>query len=149
MLFDAALQRTRLSIAMRNILAMVAILFCVASSIAQQPATNRTPRKESVKAASPLLTEAEALLREGRIADAKSNIQEALQRNPANADAYDLLGVAYVNEKDFPGALEAFQHALKLAPNSLRTRNSIANVYFVQGELDLAEQEFRDVLRVA
>src|SRR5258706_11032959 len=149
MLFDAALQRTRLSIAMRNILAMVAILFCVAPSIAQQPATNRTPRKESVKAASPLLTQAEALLREGRIADAKSKIQEDLQRDPANAEAYDLLGVACVNEKDYPGALEAFQHALKLAPDSTRTRNSIGNVYVAQGKLDLAEEQFRSVLRLA
>ncbi len=149
MLFDAALQRTRLSIAMRNILAMVAILFCVAPSIAQQPATNRTPRKESVKAASPLLTQAEALLREGRIADAKSKIQEELQRDPVNAEAYDLLGVACVNEKDFPAAVEAFQHALQLAPNSTRTRNSIASVHVAQGKLDLAEQEFRSVLRVA
>src|SRR5258706_7050318 len=149
MLFDAALQRTRLSIAMRNILAMVAILFCVAPFIAQQPATNRTPRKESVKAASPLLTQAEALLREGRIADAKSKIQEELQRDPVNAEAYDLLGVACVNEKDFPAAVEAFQHALQLAPNSTRTRNSIASVHVAQGKLDLAEQEFRSVLRVA
>jgi tetratricopeptide (TPR) repeat protein len=134
---------------MRNILFLFGILFCVTASVAQQPATSRTATNQSAIPTSPLLTEAEALLREGRIADAKSKIQEELQHNPVNADAYDLLGVAYVNEKDFPGALEAFQHALKLAPNSLRTRNSIANVYFVQGELDLAEQEFRDVLRVA
>jgi tetratricopeptide (TPR) repeat protein len=60
-----------------------------------------------------------------------------------------LLGVACVNEKDFPAAVEAFQHALQLAPNSTRTRNSIASVHVAQGKLDLAEQEFRSVLRVA
>ena len=143
MAFDGALLRTRVSTAMRIIIALFAILLCAFSSVAQQPTT-----KQFAKPSSPLLTEAEALLREGRIAEAKSRIQEELQRNPTNAEAYDLLGVASVNEKDFPGALEAFQHALKLAPNSTRTRNSIANVYVAQGKLDLAEQELRTVLRV-
>src|SRR6266404_4328395 len=144
MAFDAILLRMHVSSAMRNILVLFAILLCVSASVAQQATT-----KQSAKTTSPLLTEAEALLREGRIADAKSRIQEELQRNPTNAEGYDLLGVASVNEKDFPGALEAFQHALKLAPNSTRTRNSIANVHVAQGKLDLAEQELRSVLRVA
>src|SRR5438445_1624767 len=144
MAFDAALLRTRLSTAMRNIIALFAIALCVSSSVAQQPTT-----KQLAKPSSALLTEAEALLREGRIAEAKSRIQEELQRNPTNTEAYDLLGVASVNEKDFPGALEAFQHALRLAPNSTRTRNSIANVYVARGKLALAEQELRTVLRVA
>jgi tetratricopeptide (TPR) repeat protein len=148
MAFEAALQRTHVSIAMSNILAIVVISFCVTPSVAQQPVTNRPP-KQSARPASPILTEAEVLLREGRIADAKSKIQEELQRNPTNAEAYDWLGVAYVNEKDFPAALEAFQLALKLAPNSTRTRNSIANVYVAQDKLDLAEQELRTVLRAA
>src|SRR3984893_7964639 len=147
----AALRQSCVSIAMRNILVLFGILFCVTASVTQQPATNRTATKQSQSAisASPLLTEAEALLREGRIADAKSKIQGELHRKPANAKAYDLLGVACVNEKDFPGALEAFQHALQLAPNSMRTRNSIANVYVEQGKLDLAELWLRTILRVA
>jgi tetratricopeptide (TPR) repeat protein len=149
MAFDAALQRTHVSIVMRNLLVLFGILLCVTASAAQQPTSDPTAPKQSARPASPLLTEAEALLREGRTAAAKSKIQEELQRDPRNADAYDLLGVACVNEKDFPGALEAFQHALKLAPNSVRTRNGIANVYVAQGKLDLAEQEFRTVLRVA
>src|ERR1700720_1637833 len=149
MAFYAALQRTHVSFATCNILAVVGIVFCVTPSLAQQSTTNRTPPKQSTRPVSPLLAEAEALLREGRIADAKIKIQEELQRNPADAEAYDLLGVACVNEKDFPAALEAFQHALQLAPNSARTRNSIANVYVAQGKLDLAEKELQTVLRVA
>jgi tetratricopeptide (TPR) repeat protein len=98
---------------------------------------------------SPLLAEAETLANQGRISEAKSKIYEELQQNPANAEAYDLLGVISVSEKDYPGALEAFQHALKLDPTSTRTRNNVANVYVAQGKLDLAEQEFRTVLRTA
>jgi tetratricopeptide (TPR) repeat protein len=144
---EAALQRKRASFAMCVVLTLSLIPFSAPARAEQQPAPKESAPKQSAKSTSPLLAEAEALLREGRVTDAKSKIQEELQRNPASAEAYDLLGVAYVSEKDYPGALDAFQHALKLEPNSTRTRNSIANVYVAQGKLDLAEQAFRDILR--
>src|SRR5260370_13036890 len=151
MAFDAALQRQRASGAMCAIFALSLIPLCAPAPThaVQQSAAKRSAPNQSAKPTSPLLAEAEALLREGRITDAKSKIQQELQRNPASAEAYDLLGVACVNEKDYPGALEAFQHALELEPSSARTRNSIANVYVAQGKLDLAEQQLRDVLRLA
>src|ERR1700732_1778053 len=147
--FDAALRRKRTSAAKCGILALSTIFFCSAARAAQQPAAKRTISKQPAKPTSPLLNEAEALLREGRIANAKTKIQEELQRNPKNTEAYELPGAACVNEKDYPGALEAFQHALKLDPSSTRTRNSIGNVYVAQGKLDLAAEEFRTVLRQA
>ncbi len=149
MAFDGALQRKRASATLRGILAVSVIFFCATAHAAQQPAAKRSTHKQTAKAASPLLAEAEALVGEGRVAEANSKIQEELQQNPANAEAYDLLGVISVSEKDYAGALEAFQHALKLEPNSTRTRNNIGNVYVAQGKFDLAEQEFRTVLRTA
>src|SRR6266404_7314562 len=111
MAFDAALQRQRARPAMPAILLALSLIpFCAPAHAVQQSAAKRSAPKQSAKPTSPLLAEAEALLREGRITDAKSKIQQELQRNPASAEAYDLLGVACVNEKDYPGALEAFQH---------------------------------------
>jgi len=149
MAFDAAWQKKRASAAMRKILAVSVIFFCATAHAVQQPASKRGAPKQAAKAASPLLAEAEALVSEGRVADAKTKIQEELHQNPANAEAYDLLGVISVSEKDYAGALEAFQHALELEPDSTRTRNNIGNVYVAQGKFDLAEQEFRTVLRTA
>jgi len=149
MAFDGALQRKRTSATLRGILAVSVIFFCAPAHAAQQPAAKRSTAKQTAKAASPLLAEAEALVGEDRVAEAKSKIQEELQQNPANAEAYDLLGVISVSEKDYAGALEAFQHALKLEPNSTRARNNIGNVYVAHGKFDLAEQEFRTVLRTA
>src|SRR5260370_33617004 len=151
MAFDAALQRQAGSGAICAIFPPSLLPLCAPPPppAVQQSAAKRSAPKQSAKPTSPLLAEAEALLREGRITDAKSKIQQELQRNPASAEAYDLLGVACVNEKDYPGALEAFQHALELEPSSASTRNSIANVYVAQGKLDLAEQQLRDVLRLA
>jgi tetratricopeptide (TPR) repeat protein len=43
-----------------------------------------------------------------------------------------LLGIACGDEKDYADALDAFQHALKLAPNSTITHNNLGNLYVVQ-----------------
>lgn len=148
MAFGPALQRECASVARRGILAVVTIFFCVTAHAGQEPTAKRSAPKSAAKATSPLLAEAEALVNEGRVSEAKSKIQEELQQNPTNAKAYDLLGVISVSEKNYDGALEAFRHALEIEPNSTRTRNNVGNVYVAQGKLDLAEKEFRNVLRI-
>jgi tetratricopeptide (TPR) repeat protein len=95
------------------------------------------------------VAEAQALVDQGRISDARSKIEEELQQHPGNAEAYDLLGVIAASEKDYRVALDAFQHALKIDPASTCTRTNIGNIYVAQGKLDLAEQQFRRVLRVS
>jgi tetratricopeptide (TPR) repeat protein len=149
MAFETAMQRKRASVTLRGILAVSVAFFSATTRATQQPATEGREPKQAAKTASALLAEAQALAREGRVAEAKSKIQEELLQNPANAEAYDLLGIISVSEKEYAGALEAFQHALELEPNSVRTRNSVGNVYVAQGKLDLAGQEFRTVLRAA
>ena len=74
-------------------------------------------------------------------------MQEELQHNPASVEAYNMLGFIYIDEKDASNAVEAFQHALKLAPGSAKTRNNLGNVYMSEQKPDLAENEFRTVLR--
>ena len=150
MTFGGISRGARRNSAMYGILALSVIFPCAAAHTAQQPAAaKRGAPKQAANPLSPRLAEAKALLREGRVVDAKNKIQEELQQNPANAEAYDLLGVACVNENDYDGALDALQHALKLDPNSIRTRNRIGNVYVAQDKLDLAAEEFRTALRLA
>jgi len=95
------------------------------------------------------LQEAEEELRAGQLDQAKAKVQEELAENPSSVEAYNLLGIIYGSEKDYPHALEAFREALKLAPGSVSTRNNLGNLYVTQDRLDLAEQEFRHVLRLA
>ncbi len=92
--------------------------------------------------------EADALLQQGHLAEAKNKIKEQLELNPSSVEGYNLLGIVYSNEHDFPNALDTFQHALKLAPNSIKTLNNVGNVYAAQGKFDLAVKEFRKVLSI-
>ena len=121
--------------------------FLPAGLRAQQSATARSKPRPASKAPSPFL-EAETLLRQGSIEEAKQKIQEQLKLNPSSVEGYNLLGIVYSSEKDYDNALEAFQHALKLDPNSTRTHNNLGNVYVAQEKFDLAEKEFGKVLRL-
>ncbi|MGH9501275.1 MAG: tetratricopeptide repeat protein [Terriglobales bacterium] len=92
--------------------------------------------------------EAQTLLRQGSIAEAKQKIEEQLKLNPTSVEGYNLLGIVYSAEKDYDNAMEAFQHALKLDPDSTRTHNNLGNVYVAEEKFEPAEQEFGKVLRL-
>src|SRR5580700_11546975 len=129
-----------------RILALMVLLSSV-QGFPQQTVPNRSNARQPSKI-SPLLEEAEELLRRGSVDRAKNKIQEELLRNPSSVEGYDLLGIVYTDEKDYAQALEAFQQALKLDSNSTRALNNLGNLYVAENKLDLAEKEFRKVLRL-
>ena len=97
---------------------------------------------------SPALQAAEAMLQQGQIVEARQKVQDELARDPASVEGYNLLGIICTSQKDIAGALDAFQHALKLAPHSAKTHNNLGNTYVAAEKLDLAEKEFRTVVRL-
>jgi flagellin-like protein len=129
------------------LLGLIIVFVFVLAAAAQQSAPRRTNPKPAAQASSPFL-EAETLLRQGSIAEAKVKIEEQLKINPSSVEGYNLLGIVYSSEKDYDHALESFQHALTLDPNSTRTHNNLGNVYVAQDKFDLAETEFGKVLSV-
>jgi tetratricopeptide (TPR) repeat protein len=94
------------------------------------------------------LAEAQALLRQGSINEAKQKIQEQLLLHPGSVAAYNLLGIVYSSEKDYNHALQAFQYALKLNSRSVKTHNNLGNLYIAAKEAALAQKEFESALRL-
>jgi tetratricopeptide (TPR) repeat protein len=94
------------------------------------------------------LTDAEQLLAQGRLPEARQIVEEILKRRPT-AEGYNLLGIICSSEKDYADALEAFERALKLNPSSAKTHNNLANLYAAEGKPELAEPEFRRALAIA
>src|SRR5580704_9853973 len=129
-----------------RILALMVLLF-TARGFAQQTVPGGGNARQPSKI-SPILQEAEELLRQGSIDEAKNKIREELDRNPSGVPGYNLLGIVYTDEKDYANALQVLQQALKLDPNSTRTLNNLGNLYVAQNKLDLGEKEFRKVLRL-
>jgi tetratricopeptide (TPR) repeat protein len=129
------------------ILGLVLMLLGSAATAEQKTGARQGQAKSSAKAPSPFL-EAENLLAQGHVAEAKEKIQQLLAQYPASVEGYNLLGIADADEKDFPAAVAALQHALKLDPNSTKTRNNLGNVYVAAGQSDLALKEFLKALQL-
>ncbi|MGB2634649.1 MAG: tetratricopeptide repeat protein [Candidatus Acidiferrum sp.] len=129
-------------------IALVAISFFTREAAAQQPAPAKPPAHPSSKTPSPF-ADAKALFQQGKLEEAKERLQEELRQNPSKPDGYGLLGLVYTAEKNYAGALTAFQQGLKLNQQSTGIRNDMGNLYVLQGDLDQAEKEFREVLRLS
>lgn len=114
-------------------------LFVCGASVAQRPSAEVSAN----------LQPEEALIRQGRLEEAKELTLKELQRNPFSVEGYNLLGIIDSQQQDYPSALDSFHRALQLAPNSTKTHNNLGNAYLAEKKLDLAEKEFRTVLRVA
>jgi tetratricopeptide (TPR) repeat protein len=123
----------------------MALIFPCLLAAGQQ---TRTPPHASTQVAPSPFSEAETLLRQGSIEEAKQKIQEQLALHPTSVAGYNLLGIAYSSEKDYANALDAFQQALKLSSTSTKTHNNLGNLYVAENESDLAEKEFRTTLRL-
>jgi tetratricopeptide (TPR) repeat protein len=88
-------------------------------------------------------------LQQGDLDRARSEVTAQLKSNPASVEGYNLLGIICGKQKDYPRALEALQHALKLDPRSSQTRINLANIYVATGHPDLAKKQFMEVLRAS
>lgn len=106
------------------------------------PAQRATGKPTSV------LQNAELLVQQGRLDEAKAETLAGLQRFPPSVEAYNLLGLIEGRQQDFTAAEESFQKALKIQPGSTKTRNNLGDLYVSEKRLDLAEKEFRTVLRL-
>lgn len=142
MILNAANQQLRCSIAALSIAigasATMAVLCMCPIGVAQQ----------SVSKNSSDFPQIEALLQQGRIEEAKSTLLDELKRNPSSVAGYNLLGIIESNQRDYSDALAAFQKALQLAPRSTKTHVNLGNTYVALKKIDLAEKEFRTVLRL-
>ena len=125
--------------------ALILLLTVPAGYGAQLDTSSQRKTQPSARAQSPL-EEAQALLGQGLLDQAKEKIQQELRENPSSVEGYNLLGIVCTEQKDYASALGALQHALTLDPNSKKTRNNLGNVYVAQEKPELAEKEFRSVL---
>ncbi len=63
-----------------------------------------------------------------------SNLQAAVNYEPGNADAWNLLGYAYRNTGNFNEAFPAYERALKIDPNHRGAHEYIGEAYVLTGD---------------
>jgi len=104
------------------------------------------PAQQKAPNSSKDFREAEVLVQQGRLHEAKTATEQELQLHPSSVEGYNLLGIIETDQQDYSSAIEAFRRALQLSPNSIKTHNNLANAYVALKQFDLAEKEFRAVL---
>lgn len=129
------------------ILGLTVIFLAATGALAQQNTTAQAHSKTAAKTPSPFL-EAETLLEQGHIAEAKEKIKEQLAQHPDSVEGYNLLGIADSAQTNFSDAIDALQQALKLDPKSTKTHNNLGNIYLAANKSELAQKEFSKALQL-
>ncbi len=102
--------------------------------------------------------EAQALLREGRLAEALDLLRSLAQGPEVDADVVFLIGLTAIELSRHPGlsgterealldeAIAAFRFMLINRPELVRVRLELARAFFLKGEDDLSREQFERVL---
>jgi tetratricopeptide (TPR) repeat protein len=93
-----------------------------------------------------LLSEARRRIGQGDAAGAVGILERFVAANPQDADGYLLLGTALALVPQRSAALEALQHAVKLAPFSVAAQHGLAMALARFGELEEARRAFERTL---
>src|SRR5215475_9612977 len=81
---------------------------------------------------SPDLVQAQQLMQQGQLEQARGLIEDQLKLTPSNLEALNLLGIVETSGKDFSQAEAAFQQALRSDPGSTETHNNLGNLYVAE-----------------
>jgi tetratricopeptide (TPR) repeat protein len=92
------------------------------------------------------MEEALALYRKGNLTAALLKYQQILQADPKSPDAYAGLTRVYLKQRNVAQASETVNKGLSLS-NSPRLRVALGEVYFRQGKINEAEQEWVAVIK--
>jgi cytochrome c-type biogenesis protein CcmH/NrfG len=130
-----------------SILVAAALLLGVPSYGAAQQSSSKASSMQPSSTASVKLQQAEELMQQGRLDEANVKVQKELAQQPSSVDGLNLLGIIAATQQDYAGGEAAFQQALQVAPNSIKTHVNLGNVYVVEKKFEPAEKEFRTVLK--
>lgn len=103
---------------------------------ASQPGTQPGPAEK--KAAEDLTTEGWQLWKDRKLPEAEAKFKAALAKDPANANAWNGLGWAQLNQGKPANAKEAFTKAVELEPKSAASLNGLGWIAKGEGKTDAA-----------
>ena len=120
---------------MRRI-AILAAAAMVGACVVARAETSKTLIITDIQAAQLLMTN-------GRLDDARKLLEVRLRAAPDDGETLFLLGTIAVAQKDFDGAISFFRRILVNEPGVERVRLELARAFFLKGDFDNAERQFR------
>jgi tetratricopeptide (TPR) repeat protein len=92
------------------------------------------------KPVDPSFAQGKALVEAKRYQEAMPLLQQAVAKNPKNADAYNLMGYATRKSGDPNASLQFYNQALTIDPKHLGAHEYVGEAYLQLGRLPEAEQ---------
>jgi Flp pilus assembly protein TadD len=96
-----------------------------------------------------LLGEGLEAAKRGALGESAGLLRKALELNPADAGAWNSLGVVLVGQGETGRGVDAFSHALRLNPNHAEAHRNLAVALDREGRSGEAVAHYRDFLRLA
>lgn len=90
---------------------------------------------------------AEIYFLSGQYDKAEALIDEAIKENNSNTDAFNWKGIIKLKSKEPKEAIKYFRKALNFNRTNFPVRANLAKAFLENKELDLAEREYREVLK--
>jgi tetratricopeptide (TPR) repeat protein len=100
-----------------------------------------------------LFSAALELYQKGRVSSALQVFQQAIDKDPSNAEYYSAIGVAYLEDApdapaDEHAAMRAFLEAVKLSPETPKNHYYLGKIYQDRGESDAALTSYEEAIRL-
>ena len=89
------------------------------------------------------LQAAQLLMTNNRLEDAKRLLDQVLAAKPDDSEALFLMATIAVAQKDYDGAISLYRRILVREPDAERVRLDLARAFFLKGDYDNADRQFR------
>ncbi len=113
-----------------------------------QPATANMGAEESAESHDPGYVAGREALESQEWNKAIELLSKAVQAEPNNSDAHNLLGYAYRQTGQFDASFAEYKEALKLDPMNKHAHEYIGEAYLLTGNLPQAEQHLAELQRI-
>lgn len=116
--------------------ALLGVIFFASSAMAQDVGTPTTVTLSDIQAAQLLITN-------DRLDDAKRVLERFLAATPDDSQGQFLLATIAVAQKDYDTAISLYRRILVREPGAERVRLELARAFFLKGDYDNADRQFR------
>jgi Flp pilus assembly protein TadD len=89
-----------------------------------------------------------AALKAGRLEEAITALEAAVEADPESYEAWSYLGGAYTQKRDYESAWYAFERAIKIQPKSAKARYNLGLAHRLAGRIEAARACFQEALQL-
>lgn len=123
---------------MRSTVALLGVVLSASSALAQNAAISQPPTLALSN-----IQAAQLLIGNERLDDAKRLLERELETNPGDSQALFLLATIAVAQKNYDAAISLYRRILVREPDAERVRLELARAFFLKGDYDNADRQFR------